>query len=175
VTYQESAAALAQASEAAVASAYETLRAAGFIIAAAQIVAVFNVRAVALADLAVASLLATLPLGLSRPDDDDERLVVSFTTLLDRIAEDPPEVARAKVSRIAMGEPLDSGRLGLRQAMAAHPRLVVGWTRRARPDACELCRALADGTVLPPEHRMYDHPGCNCVPVPVPIEGGQAA
>ena len=37
-------------------------------------------------------------------------------------------------------------------------------------DSCELCAALADGMVLPPEHPMYDHPGCNCQPVPV-LEG----
>lgn len=177
-TYQESAAALATASAAAVVGAYTTLRAAGFVVVAATLVARYNVRAVALADLAFASLVRSLPLGLGRPDDDQERLLGSFTTLVDRIAEDPPEIAEAKVTRIASAEPLRAGQLAYSEALQVHAsaapvtpieidqkpeRGIIGWRRVLNADACELCRWwYRGGYVYPPERLMRTHISCQC-------------
>lgn len=190
--YQDATVAIATASAAAVLAAYTSLQTAGFIVAAARLVARYNVRAVALADVAFAGLAHALPLGLTRPDDDEERLVRSFTSLVQRIQHvpevelegvelgeivlepdaaepDPPEIAEAKVRRIARGEPLDAGRIAFHQAMVE--REAIGWTRKIDADPCELCAFLADGKVLPVTQRMYDHPGCNCVSVPIFEEG----
>lgn len=171
MTYQATTAALATASATTVVAAYEAVPPATFVLTAARLLARFNLRAVALADLSLASVLDALPLGLTRPEGDADRLEKSFTTLVERIREDPPEIAVAKVERISRAEPLDAGREAYLEAMVE--REVIGWTRKTDADPCELCASLADGTVLEPSHPMYDHPGCNCQPVPV-LEGAAA-
>lgn len=162
MSYQDSALALAAASVQAVVKAYAALATAGFIVVGAGIVALYNLRAAALADLSLAATLNALPLGIGRPDQDVERLNRSFSTLTDRIAEDEPAVAQAKVERLAKAEPLDAFRESFQEGMVA--REVAGYRRKLNAEACELCNWLAqDGKVFAPEKKMYAHPGCGCV------------
>jgi hypothetical protein len=167
MSYPDETQSLARRSEAAVLAAFAAYETAAFITTGAAVVASFNAAATALADMALASIIKTLPLGLARPLDELDRLVRAFTTLGELIADDEPEAARAKVARIARAEPLDAGREAFQAAMKAHPEVVIGWRRQTQPGACERCLALADGTVLATDSKIIDHPGCNCVAVPV--------
>lgn len=177
-TYQEAAAALAASSAAATVGAWQVLPPALFPGLAATLVARFNLRAVALADAALAALVRGLPLGIGRSDDDEERLMKSFTTLTSDIAELPAEEAVTHVERIGRAEPLRAGQVAYGEALAAHAagitvglehavRRPIGWRRGLNPDACELCRWWArGGYVFAPEQGMRTHPQCSCVQVP---------
>ena len=134
-------------------------------------IALHNEMAASLADAALASTIErrtgrpTPSLGLRRPAGDEARLrdaAQQIATQGDAPGEAP---ARARIERLATAEPLDAGRAATAQGM--EQRGIPGWTRRARPNACELCRSLADGSVFPASKTMYAHPGCGCVAEPV--------
>jgi hypothetical protein len=183
MTYQQQLGALAASSAAATLGAWQLLPSPAFVGVAASLVARFNVRAVALADAALATLLDALPLGLARPDDDEERLVGSFTTLLERIDAAPLEHdTQARVERIARAEPLHAAQLAFSEAVELHasgatvtverpeparaptePVRIVGWRRKLNADACELCRWWSrGGQLFPPDRRMPTHVSCLC-------------
>ncbi len=117
-------------------------------------------RQVALADSYLALVLTVLrleavpALGLLSIDNTD-RLESAFGTALDTY-DDP----RSSVARIVTAETTGAGRDALTEGMTRHK---VGWTRHTGGNACPLCTELADGSVLPPDVPMVDHPGCACV------------
>lgn len=168
MSYQQATVALATASEAAVLAAWTAFRlVTDFVAGAALIVARFNVRATSLADLYVAKTVDAQPVGLGRPDDQP-RLEASFMSQIEVIEErdDPQDVARAKLARIARSEPLHAGRAATQEAMVTHG--VDGWRRQVNGDACELCRWLVkDGKVFPADARFHVHSNCSCTMVPV--------
>ncbi len=126
-----------------------------------------NARAVVLADLGLTSLLSALTrspvphLGLVLPASEVERVTTSVQTTLAGDVED----YAVRLGRLATAEPLQTGRRAFHEAMEVQG--VQGWTRKANPNACQLCKSLADGSVIPIRKSMVDHPGCNCVAVPV--------
>ncbi len=117
-------------------------------------------RQVALADSYLALVLTVLrreavpALGLSAIADT-ARLETAFGTAL-ATYDDP----RGSVGRIVTAETTGAGRDALAEGMTRHR---VGWTRHTGGNPCPLCTSLADGSVLPPDVAMVDHPGCACV------------
>lgn len=168
MTYADTTDRLADASEKDLLTLYRALDREAFTVAAARVLARYNARATTLADLSLALTTRGLPVGLI-PADETARLELSFRTLTERIDNDAPEIAEAKVARIARAEPLSTGRRAYRDA-ALRRGLEGGWTRAAAGNACDFCKRLADGTVLSWETSMADHPSCNCVQVPTGFE-----
>ena len=70
-----------------------------------------------------------------------------------------------QAQRLASSAPLEAGQVAHQDAMEAQG--IEGWIRQTDPDPCELCQALADGTVIPINKKMITHPNCSCVAVPV--------
>lgn len=146
-----------------------------FVETAAAMIAAGNEQATAAADLELAVQMAVDdipdPLGLSRPEDDVDRLAGSVGTVLAAqitTAETPNDVRAsrsARLGRLAAAEPLAAGQDGFMAAMAA--RGVPGWVRVPDADPCPLCRELSDGRTRPPWVRFARHPGCSCMQQPV--------
>lgn len=140
-----------------------------FVAALAALIARANHRATSAADLALAATLTlqlhrpVLPLGITPPPDEADRLTTAASTLLAAL----PVVADplARVLRLARSEPIAAAQRAYNDAMRASTH-VTGWTRQVSPGACELCQALA-GDVLPVTVEMFHHPGCTCTAVPV--------
>ncbi len=145
---------------------------------AAAVIAAHNARAVTLADLALAAVLAVelarlvVPLGLLATDDRP-RLREALGTLLARAAAlelpgadavERSDAELAMMARIARSEPLAAGQGTFQRGMQR--RRVPGWTRGTGPAPCPVCAGLADGTVLAPSTVMYTHRGCSCVMIP---------
>ena len=86
---------------------------------------------------------------------DPARLETAFSTALETYDDPAPAV-----TRIVSAETTGAGRESLTEGMT---RRRVGWTRHTGGNACPLCTSLADGSVLPPDVAMVDHPGCACV------------
>jgi hypothetical protein len=126
-----------------------------------------NARAVTLADAALSATMtlgrrvAVPHLGLSLPPTEPDRLSKAVQTTLTGESGD----FAVRFTRLARAEPLTTGRRAFQEGMAEHG--VEGWTRKASLTACALCRGLADGSVIPINRQMIDHPGCTCVAVPV--------
>ena len=76
-----------------------------------------------------------------------------------------PEGIEARIEQLARSAPLDAGQTARHQAMERQG--VEGWTRKVDRKPCALCRALADGTVIPISKQMIRHPNCSCVAEPV--------
>lgn len=144
----------------------------------AATVARANARAVLLADLGLAATLSRLRrgpvphLGLTLPLSERDRIAEAISTTLDG---DEAEYG-IRLGRLANAEPLETGRQAFHEGMAVQG--VQGWTRQAQPDACQLCKSLADGSVVPINKKIIDHPGCACRAVPVedvllPSPGGE--
>ncbi len=172
MTYQSETEANAQAARAAVLTLVSALAAAEvsrgeFAALSAATILRANARAVVLADLGLAALLSALRrvpvphLGMTLPQTERERVAKAVETTLSGEGQDYP----VRFGRLANAEPLETGRRAFHEGM--RERGVEGWTRRARPDACALCRSLADGSVIPIRKSMVDHRGCGCVAVPV--------
>jgi hypothetical protein len=119
-----------------------------------------NSQAYGLADLYLAHVLRTPPLGLSAPVAT-ERLRQAVTTAASPEGTNPVDSLR----RLGQSEPLRSGQTALTSGMERHG--VRGWTRHTGGSSCQVCADLADGTVLSPRTQMWTHPGCSCVPQPV--------
>jgi hypothetical protein len=126
-----------------------------------------NARAVVLADLGLTGLLSAmlktpLPhLGMSLPATEVERVEAAVQTTMSGSADDYP----VRFGRLASAEPLETGRRAWHEALQVQG--VEGWTRKASPTACAQCRGLADGSVIPINRKMADHPNCTCVAMPV--------
>jgi hypothetical protein len=119
-----------------------------------------NTQAYGLADLYLAHVLRTSPLGLSAPVDTG-RLQQAVSTAASEQGTNPADSLR----RLGQSEPLRSGQTALTTGMKQHR--VGGWTRQTGGQSCQVCADLADGTVLSPDTQMWSHPGCSCVPQPV--------
>jgi len=123
-------------------------------------------RAVAMADSAVSDYLATtigrpVPVvGLVLPPATVETITAGVETVLDQ-----DDTIEPRVERLATAAPLDAGQTAHQEAMERQG--VEAWTRETDSTPCNLCQALADGTVIPIRKTMIRHPGCSCVAVPV--------
>lgn len=133
-----------------------------FAAAGAAALAVSNQRAASLADVYLARLLRTEPLGVVARDADAGRLEQALLTASDPDVGATPEAA---VERLGQAEPLRSGQLGLTDGMVQHG--LEGWTRVASGSPCVICANLSDGSILPADVEMYSHVGCSCVARPV--------
>ena len=144
--------------------------------AIANIIAVANQRAYALADVALA---ATIVVQLGQPvatvgvlpsTSDVDRLTKAAATVL-KVAEGS-EVPEAIVGRLARAEPLETAAGAYSDAMKASPH-VGGWVRNISGGACQLCTWWwREGRVWPADHRMPTHKGCTCTPKPVVAQKG---
>lgn len=140
----------------------------------AALVARYNGRACAVADLALAATVsvalrrAVAPLGIAPPATDVKRLQRAARTLREAIPATPDPAAR--VARLARSEPLTTAARAYSDGMA-RSRHVEGWTRGLSPNACQLCRWWwRDGRVWPKTHPMPTHKGCTCTPIPTVTE-----
>lgn len=137
----------------------------------AAAVARANARAVLLADLGLAATLSRLRripvphLGMALPLSEGDRVAQAISTTLEGDEQD----YGIRLGRLAKAEPLETGRQAFQEGMAVQG--VQGWTRKAQPDACQLCKSLADGSVIPISKKIIDHPGCACTAVPVEDAG----
>lgn len=175
MTYRDALTRLAAATEAQVVAAYtawtENKIDDGTLVAViAAYVAAANSRAVALADLSLATAVTVAlrrpvaPLGLLPPVGDTDRLHTAATTLLAALAATPDPVAR--VARLGRAEPLTTAARTYSEAIKRSPH-VTGWTRGLSATACQLCRWWhRDGQVWPADHPMPTHKGCSCIPIP---------
>lgn len=141
-----------------------------FVAALAAVVAGYNARAAALAEVAfaaeatVAFQTAVPVIGLP-PVDDVERLTKAATTLLDtaRASEVPEKI----VGRLGRAEPLYTAARTYSDSIR-ESGLTKGWTRHMDADPCQLCRWWwREGRIWPAEHPFQTHQGCACVPRPV--------
>ena len=132
-------------------------------------IATGNSRAVALADLSLATALsielgaAQPTVGLTPPDDVD-RLREGALTLA--LAAGTVDIT-ARLVRFATGETFSTALRAWGWGMQNTP-VVVGWYRRLEADACDLCKDwAADGLVYDKDAPMFHHVGCQCTPQPV--------
>lgn len=150
-----------------------------FVTLAAARIARSNRRAVAMADLALATRIAQVmrrpptTLGLL-PDDrevDQPRIAKSVRTVLaEQIvtagsATELAESRATRLGRLARAETQSTVQDATQRGMAE--RQLPGWTRETDPDPCPLCTGWADGVVRRPTVRMIRHVGCSCVQQPV--------
>jgi hypothetical protein len=156
---------LAQRSAVTVATLWATVqKPAVFAPAAGLAVAVYNARATALSDLALAEWLGAAPLGLTPAADDPERLTTAFTTILATTSdtEDPT----ARLDRLATAEPLSAAQGAWSDGLRGHG--VGWWERGVSDDACEVCIGLEDGGPFAASvDLLAPHPTCTCVAIPV--------
>lgn len=144
-----------------------------FVELTAALIARANTRAVALADLALATTLS-VELGQVRPTvgvqapDDVERLRDAVTTLV--VAAAAVDVT-ARLGRLATAEPAAAAQIAWIDGMGQWDD-VEGWMRQLDADACELCQSwAADDVVFPTTTKMLHHPGCQCTPKPMTRKG----
>lgn len=141
----------------------------------ANVIAGYNGRASALADVALA---ATIMVALEEPVatagvlpavTDVSRLEKAASTVLKVASES--DVPEAIVGRLGRSEPLETAANAYSDAMKASPH-VDGWVRNISGGACQLCTWWwRDGRIWPSDHRMPTHKGCTCTPQPVVSKG----
>jgi hypothetical protein len=165
VIYRDAKKNLAARSAATVATLWATAQnPAVFAPAAGLAVAVYNSRAVALSDLALAEWLDAPPLGLVPAADDVGRLTGAFGTVLATTL--PDEDPTARLDRLATAEPLAAAQSSWQDGLRGHN--VDMWTRLAADDACEVCQGLAEGgPFLASTDMVVPHPTCTCTAEPV--------
>jgi len=171
--YQETLLALAAESEAAAIALWQQVTELGddmFRASLAAILAVFNRRAAALAEVGfaaeatIAARTAVPILGLPIVDDIG-RLTKAATTVLD-VAR-TSEVPEAIIGRLGRAEPLKAAARTYSDSVRESP-LTEGWTRGMDADPCQLCRWWwREGRTWPAAHPFQTHTGCACVPRPV--------
>jgi hypothetical protein len=115
-----------------------------------------NTQAVQLADLYLAHVLDTVPLGLTVPADTG-RLEQAMRTASSDDGTNPTDA----LTRLGRSEPLSTAQSSLQVGMRT--RGVSGWTRVTGGSPCQMCADLANGAVLPPSVDMISHNGCSCV------------
>lgn len=144
-----------------------------FVGMAAAVIARARVRGVSLADMALTAQViralgdVDVPLGITPPDNDVDRLQLSVATVL----EDRPdyidtdarleESRRARLVRLARDSSAESSTWAMRLAMLE--RGIRGWIRETDANPCVMCQNLADGVVRSPRVVMKRHTGCCCV------------
>ena len=179
MAYRETLHTLAGQTEAQVVAAFEQYDAgkldeAAFVALVAAYVAAANNQAASLADLSLALTLTVamaepvVPMGLTPPAGDAERLYRAAKTLVARLPDSPDP--RARVARLGRAEPLRP----LRGSTPRHAasEVTTGWVRGVDGDPCQLCTWWErDGRVWPKDHTMPTHPGCSCTPIPVTVRG----
>lgn len=155
-----------------VADLLPTVRA--FAVLTALVVAREQRRAVALADLYLATLLRTRPTGLdpipflgnpSTPAPLGAALASSSALVrhgLEQGADEGTALHRGlhRATRIVSTEVVRAGTDAL--AELAKDR-TTGWRRHTGPDPCPICAGLADGTVNRWGEAVSAHPHCSCV------------
>lgn len=137
----------------------------------ADVLAAANSRAVAMADLALASQLMVdvqrpvAVAGVMRPADDAQRLAKAAATVL--VTAEASDVPEAIVGRLGRAEPFTASQEAFNEAVEKSG-ITKGWIRGISPNCCQLCRWWwRDGRVWPKDHRMPTHKGCTCTPIPV--------
>ncbi len=130
-----------------------------------------NERATVLADLGLAATLTlatrtpVVPLGLSRPAGDVQRLQKAAGTLLGIEG-----VTVGRVARLGRSEPLNAAQQARGEGIT-RSRLLSGWTRSLSGSGCELCQWWSrDGRVWPDTVPLQTHKGCTCSQTPVLAE-----
>lgn len=138
----------------------------------AAYIAAGNSAAAALADLSLSAALTVqtrtpvIPMGITRPTDDVERLTKAATTLLT----DDTKTTTARWERLATAEVKEAAARAYSTAVAVSP-FVKGWIRGIDEDPCQLCTWwYRDGRVWPASHEMPTHKGCTCNPIPVLVD-----
>jgi len=126
-------------------------RAVRFILAA-------NDSATILGDAFTSWQLRQEPLGLVRPDDEEQRLTDALTSVFEPVGQE-----LSRVERIARTEPMTSARLASVDVMVKHKITRYRWQLDAEP--CTYCKARAVAT-HPIEEPPKTHPNCGCVVVP---------
>lgn len=126
----------------------------------AVLIAGANEKAASLADLFLAHLLQTSPLGLSA-NPDTARLAQALKTAASDEGTNPADA----LFRLGRSEPLAASQTSLQTGMRAHR--VSGWTRQTGGASCQMCADLANGAVMSIDTEMITHPGCSCVAAPV--------
>lgn len=116
-------------------------------------------QGVALADVFTASLLGTVALGLTEPDQRP-RLVDALATI---VLTGPDDVG-GRLGRLATAEPLAGAQDATQTALER--RGVTRVRRQTDSDPCPLCRKLAGFGPRPAKWKFARHPGCSCIPVP---------
>ena len=145
-------------------------------------VALHNVRATVLGDLAVASALTfalgvALPtLGLQRPAEDPERLRAAVGTLFEHAralkvgaGAERVRAQRAMLGRLARAEARDAVAEAMHLSILGHVDTApgLGWLRRSDGETCDQCARWSDGLWRPATVRMKRHTGDQCLPVPI--------
>ena len=171
--YQETLLALAAESEAAAIELWRQVTELGddvFRASLAAILAVFNRRAAALAEVGfaaeatIAARTAVPVLGLAIVDDID-RLKKAAGTVIEVARKSP--VPAAIVGRLGRAEPLNTAARTYSDSVR-ESTLTEGWTRGMDADPCQLCRWWwREGRTWPKAHPFQTHTGCACVPRPV--------
>ncbi len=175
--YQETLLALAAESEAAAIELWRQVTELGddvFRASLAAILAVFNRRAAALAEVGfaaeatIAARAAVPVLGLPIVDDIG-RLTKAATTVVDVARASP--VPEAIVGRLGRAEPLNTAARTYSDSVR-ESTLTEGWTRGMDADPCTLCKWWwREGRIWPKAHPLQTHTGCACVPRPVWAKG----
>ncbi len=127
----------------------------------AYMISLANVAATQLADIFVSLFLDAVPLGLSRPEDDEARIFTVVSKIFDDLTIDPAP----RLSRVARTEVATAARSGSRVAMINHEIERYRWVTDSDP--CPICIALAAGT-FPIDEVPKTHRNCTCIIVPAP-------
>lgn len=127
-----------------------------------ELVALLNVtqaQAAALADAFTAAQLDALPLGITAEfsADHDELLAADVQDAIERGADGITTTAGIVV--------LAAAAAARHEALGGHG--VKRWRRVAEPDACDICRRMADDGAMPMEVEPWHHPGCACGQEPI--------
>ena len=127
-----------------------------------ELVALLNVtqaQAAAVADAFTADQLDALPLGITAEFDatNDEDLAADVHDAIERGADGITTTAGIVV--------LAAMHAARHEALGGHG--VKRWRRIAEPDACDICRRMADEGPMPMDVKPYHHPGCACSQEPV--------
>lgn len=145
-----------------------------FVSLAAQILATSRARGVALADLSLTAAAVRalrrpeVPIGITQPEGDLERLESSVASVLDADVDYPDDERelrgsqRLRLGRLARDSTAEV--VPWAMAMLMGHRSVSGWVRETDADPCKVCSNLADGIVRSHSVVMKRHTGCMCVP-----------
>lgn len=140
-----------------------------FVQLAAAYVAQGNVRAVALADLSLATELS-VELGVAQPaigvaaKDNISEVRSELSGLLLTVA---AGLVVERLSTFVSAQQARAAYEARQEALNGH-EVVVGWERRTNPGACELCQDWAKGNrTFSLSVEMLHHKGCRCTQKPI--------
>lgn len=126
------------------------------------LVVVLNIsqaQAAAVADEYTAAQLGALPLGIAAQfsADHDEQLAADVHDAIERGADGITTTAGIVV--------LAAMHAARHEALGGHG--VKRWRRIPEPDACDICRRMADEGAMSMDVEPWHHPGCACSQEPV--------